>query len=347
MISVIMLTYNREQLVSRAIESILAQTYSDFELIIVDNGSTDHSGKIADEYAEKDSRIRVIHRGRGNIGAGRNTGLDAARGEYIAFIDDDDWAEPDFLEFLWKLLEENQADVSICGAADKVFDERKVMTAEEALIELLWRKRYTAGFPMKLFRRALTKGLRFSEADRYDDIGLIYKLFARAGTVAYHGLPKYHVLRHSGNNSAWTTDHRLLTPETLEEYLRAYRVRTEWLSGLFPDRAAAFQYFEWSFMISMVEKITRLELLDCAAIRERLAAALRTNLGEFLSCPEILDFEREWVERYIAAQPVGGDIHENNRAVRRYGKLCHLRNIQAPAGRLSGGKGVGAAPDSD
>ena len=96
MISVIMLTYNREQLVSCAIESILGQSYRDYEFIIVDNGSTDESGQIADRYAAQDNRIRVIHRERGNIGAGRNTGLDAARGEYITFIDDDDWAEPDF-----------------------------------------------------------------------------------------------------------------------------------------------------------------------------------------------------------------------------------------------------------
>ena len=299
MISIIMLTYNREALVSRAIESILAQTYRDFEFLIVDNGSSDKSGEIADTYAARDPRVRVIHRERGSIGAGRNTGLDAARGEYITFIDDDDWVEPDFLAFLWKLLEDSGANISICGTEGKALDERWTMDVQEALVQLMWRKRYTAGFPMKLFRRALAEGLRFSETDRYDDIGLIYRLFARAGTVAYHGLPKYHVLRHGGNNSAWTTDHRLLTPETLEEYLTAYRVRTNWLSGLFPDRAATWRYFEWSFMISMVEKITRLELTDCAAIRERLAAALRADREEFLSCPEILDFEREWVERYV------------------------------------------------
>ena len=116
MISVIMLTYNREQLVGRAIECILAQTFRDFEFIIVDNGSTDRSGQIADEYAAKDSRIRVIHRERGSIGAGRNTGLDAAKGEYIAFIDDDDVPDSDFLEFLFNLAEENRADIAICGA---------------------------------------------------------------------------------------------------------------------------------------------------------------------------------------------------------------------------------------
>ena len=274
MISVIMLTYNREALVSRAIESILAQTYRDFEFLIVDNGSTDRSGRIAEEYAAGDERIRVIHRERGNIGSGRNAGLDAAKGDYIAFIDDDDWAEPDFLEFLLGLIEENQADVAICGAADKVFDEKKVMSAEEALIELLWRKKYNMAFPTKLFQRELMDDLRFPEDGAYDDIALMYKLLAGARRVAYHGLPKYTFYRHENNNSAWTTNHSLLTPETLEEYLNAYRTRTDWLCQRFPDYAPTWRYFEWSFMISMVEKVARLGLTDCDAQRERMAREL-------------------------------------------------------------------------
>lgn len=308
MISVIMLTYNREGLVSRAIESVLAQTYRDFEFIIVDNGSTDRSGQIVDEYAARDSRVRVLHRERGNIGAGRNTGLDAARGEYIAFIDDDDWAEPDFLAFLYRLAEENRADVAVCGAADKIFDEKKIMTAEEALIELMWRKKYNMAFPTKLFRRELVEKLRFPEEGSYDDIALMYKLLAEAERVAYHGLPKYTFYRHEGNNSAWTTHHELLTPETLEEYLGAYRTRTVWLGGKFPGSAAAFQYFEWSFMLSMVEKISRLELSACYGIRERLVRELREHREEFLGCPEVLGFEKEWMERYI--DKIGENVNE-------------------------------------
>ena len=302
MISVIMLTYNREALVSRAIESILAQTYRDFEFLIVDNGSTDRSGRIAEEYAAGDERIRVIHRERGNIGSGRNAGLDAAKGDYIAFIDDDDWAEPDFLEFLLALLEENGADVAICGAADKIFDEKKVMTAEEALIELMWRKKYNMAFPTKLFRRELMEHLRFPADGDYDDIALMYRLLAEAETVAYHGLPKYTFYRHEGNNSAWTTNHSLLTPETLEEYRRAYRARTVWLSERFPASAAAFRYFEWSFMISMVEKIDRLGLKDCEPQRRAMARELSAGREEFLNAPELLPFEREWVMEYIKGE---------------------------------------------
>lgn len=299
MISVIMLTYNREGMVSRAIESILSQTYQEFEFVIVDNGSTDHSGQIADAYAAKDNRIQVIHRERGNIGSGRNTGLDAAKGEYITFIDDDDWAEPDFLEFLLKLIQENDADVAICGAADKVFDEKKIMSPEEALIELMWRKKYNMAFPTKLFRKELIEDLRFPEDGVYDDIALMYRLLAEAERVAYHGLPKYTFYRHTGNNSAWTTDHSLLTLETLDEYLAAYRTRTVWLSEKFPNSAPTWQYFEWSFMISMVEKIERLGLHDCEMIQKQLIQELSAHQEGFLACQEILEFEREWMQKYI------------------------------------------------
>lgn len=299
MISVIMLTYNREKLVGRAIESILKQSEPDFEFLIIDNGSTDQSGKIADAYAEKDKRIRVIHRNCGNIGAGRNTGLDAAKGEFITFIDDDDWAEPDFLEFLKALLMESNADVAICGAADKAFDEKCVMTPEQALIELMWRKKYNMAFPTKMFRREMMEKLRFPEEGSYDDIALMYKLLANAQKVAYHGLPKYTFYRHPGNNSAWTTNHKLLNSATLDEYLRAYRQRTVWLSEKFPASASAFQYFEWSFMISMVEKIERLGLVDCQTQKEMMVQQLRIHAQEFLNFPECLPFEKEWMGQYI------------------------------------------------
>ena len=299
MISVLMLTYDREELVGRAIESILAQTYRDFEFIIVDNGSSDRSGEIAREYAARDPRIRVIHREKGNIGAGRNTALDAAEGEYLTFIDDDDWVEPDFLEFLLHLLEEEQADVSICGATDKAFDEKLVMTAEEALIELMWRKRYNVGFPTKLIRRERMEYLRFPETVKYDDIALMYRLLADSSRVAYHGCLKYHIYRHPGNNSAWTTDYRLLTPETLDEYLHAYQVRTDWLSERFPDSAPAFRYFQWSFQISMVHKIDQYQVKSCRCKQQRLVTELRTYQKEFLHSPNIQEFEKEWMKQYV------------------------------------------------
>ena len=301
-ISVIMLTYNRENLVSRAIESVARQTFADYEFIVVNNGSTDRSGIIADEYAKKDPRMRVIHRSKGNIGSGRNAGLDAAAGEYIAFIDDDDWCEPDFLEFLYSLAIDNCAGTSICGANGKAFDEKVVMNAEEAVIELLQRRRFNAGFPTKMFRRDIALCLRFSENGDYDDISHMYRLLALSKRVVYHGLPKYTICRHDNNNSGWTTNHSLLTSKILDEYLEAYRMRTAWLSGIFPNRTAAFRYFELSFMVSMVEKINRLELTDCMSQLDAMTRGLTENQDEFLSCKWITELEKEWMKKYVCSK---------------------------------------------
>ncbi len=298
-VSVLMLTYNRENLIERAIKSVLKQTFKDFEFIVIDNGSEDRSGKIADAYANTDKRMHVIHRPKATISCGRNQALDVARGQYIAFIDDDDWLEADFLEFLLNLIETHHADMSICGAADKAFDEKKVMSASEALIELMERKRYNVAFPTKMFRRDLMRDLRFPEDKKFDDIALMYRLIASCDKVVYHGLPKYTFYRHPGNNSAWTTNYALLDAQTLEEYLAAYRTRTEWLSEKFPEQRSDFEYFEWSFMVSMVEKITRYNISDCAQIRGALCEVLSRNQEKFFNSARITDFEKEWMRKYV------------------------------------------------
>ena len=302
-ISVIMLTYNRENLVERAILSVLSQTFADFEYIIVDNGSTDDSGKIADKFADRDSRIRVIHRDKGSIGSGRNTGLYAAKGDYIAFIDDDDRCEPDFLEFLFVLAAGNGADVSICGGKvdGKDFQEceKEIMTAEEAVIELMWRKKYNMAFPTKLFSREMAEKIRFPKEDKYDDITRMHMLLAQANKVAYHGLPKYTFYRHDSNNSAWTTNHNLIDSDILDEYLRAYKERTAWLAELFPNSAAIWRYFEWSFMISMLEKVARLEIKNCEQQSKNMLRELRKNSSEFLNCEWIQGFEKGWMDKYV------------------------------------------------
>ena len=98
-ISVIVPVYNVEQYLPRCIDSILAQTFTDFEVLLIDDGSTDESGKICDEYAKKDSRIRVFHKKNGGVSSARNTGLDNAHSEWVAFVDSDDTLDVDFLHY--------------------------------------------------------------------------------------------------------------------------------------------------------------------------------------------------------------------------------------------------------
>jgi glycosyltransferase involved in cell wall biosynthesis len=299
-ISVIMLTYNRENMVGNMIDCVLAQTFTDFEFIIVDNGSTDKSGEVAENYAKKDSRIRVIHRSENiNIGSGRNAGLDAAKGDFIAFVDDDDTIKTDFLEYLYNLITQYDADLSICSVEGKPFDALLVMDAEQAVEQLLRRKYYNTQFCAKLISAKLFENIRFSLTARYEDIELMTPVMSSAKKVVFGGEPKYIVYRHENNFSRWTQNHHLLEISTLDEYLGVYRIRTEFLIKKFPSKADLWQYFEWSFMISMIDKIVKYSLADCYERREEMTAELQKHRNEFLSCPYIQDFEREWIEMYV------------------------------------------------
>lgn len=115
MVSIIVPIYNVEQYISKCIESILAQTYRDFELILVDDGSTDMCGKICDEYAKQDSRVHVIHQENKGVSAARNAGISLAKGEYIMFVDSDDFITENMLEKMHDCIAESGSDIAICG----------------------------------------------------------------------------------------------------------------------------------------------------------------------------------------------------------------------------------------
>ena len=115
MISVIVPVYNTEKFLNKCIESILNQTYKDIQIVLVDDGSTDGSGEICDSYSLKDDRVDVIHKKNGGLVSARKAGLMASKGQYVGFVDSDDWIEPDMYEKLYNSLIENEADISMCG----------------------------------------------------------------------------------------------------------------------------------------------------------------------------------------------------------------------------------------
>lgn len=280
-ITVIMLTYNRQDFVSRMIESVLQQSYGDYEFIIVDNGSTDKSGEIADRYAHSDHRIRVIHKGKGNIGSGRNAGLDVARGDFIAFIDDDDYLERDYLKYLYELTQEYHADIAICGSWREIcavktpkyiFDGIEELSGQEAVYEMLRREKFNSSTPTKLISRRIFEGLRFSTSGKYDDVECTYRILAKARKVVLSGKPFYTFVRHSANNSKGTTQGEQMEAAEVSDYLKAFRDRSVWLGERFPDMTDYWIYTELSYALSMYEKIPDDQL------REHLARIIRENL---------------------------------------------------------------------
>ena len=274
-VSVIMLTYNREKLVGRAIESVLQQSYKNFEFIIVDNGSEDGSAEVAKSYARRDSRIRLYQTDKKSIGEGRNFGLSRSTGDYITFLDDDDWMHDDMLEYLTDLATLHHADIALCASQKEIggevfdnccFDGILVMSKEEGVIELLKRKKYNAAYPSKLLKKELFDKIQFREDGKYDDITVIYKHFALASCVVAGGEPKYCFMRHEGNHSAFTTNDSLLNEAQLTEYLEAFRERSVWLAKKLPNITKYAKYSEWSYMISMCNKIEKNHLEHCYGI---------------------------------------------------------------------------------
>lgn len=115
LVSIIVPVYQVKEYISECVESLLAQTYTNLEILLVDDGSTDGSGEICDEYAAKNSRVRVVHQGNQGLSAARNTGIEIAKGEYLAFVDSDDVVMPAFIETLYELLGKYQADIAACA----------------------------------------------------------------------------------------------------------------------------------------------------------------------------------------------------------------------------------------
>ena len=118
LISVIVPVYNVENYLRECLDSIVAQTYRNIEVILVDDGSKDSSGKICDEYADKDNRIKVIHKENGGVSAARNTGLDIAKGEWISYVDSDDYIESTMIETLICLAKKNDVELAMCSFKD-------------------------------------------------------------------------------------------------------------------------------------------------------------------------------------------------------------------------------------
>lgn len=204
MISILLPVYNVEKYLRRCIDSILAQTYTDYEVILVNDGSTDHSGDICDEYASRHNCIRVIHQKNAGVAQVRNVLLAAAMGEYITFVDSDDSIEPTYLEVLLRDLQETGADISCCTwsavndngiRTEQTWDSKKdgfqVWETEHAVRMLLYQQSIDNNPWGKLYTRKVLQGIVFPAGRVYEDLAVIYKVFLNAKRICYRPVPLY------------------------------------------------------------------------------------------------------------------------------------------------------------
>lgn len=204
LISIIVPVYNVEKYLEKCINSIINQTYKNLNIILINDGSTDNSGKICDEFKSKDSRIKVIHKENGGLSDARNAGLKIANGEYIGFVDSDDYIAPDMFETLYNLTQKYDAEISIVSFYEiyntktiGVRDSRQLqqMNKIEAIKELLLDSKIQSYAWNKLFKKNLFENLKFPTDKNFEDIATTLLLFEKANKIVLFEDPKYYYLR--------------------------------------------------------------------------------------------------------------------------------------------------------
>ena len=208
-ISVIVPIYNVEAYLRTCVDSILAQTHKDLDVILVDDGSTDECPAICDGYAARDARVRVVHKANGGLSDARNAGLDIVASPFVGFVDADDWVEPEMFETLLTLLQDNDSDIAVCnfsyvsateGSTDAPSVPHAVTLSQRPAMRLLLRDEIVQNYVWnKLYRTRLWDGVRFPLGKAYEDIPTTWRVFAQAHSVTLSPWVGYHYRMRDGS----------------------------------------------------------------------------------------------------------------------------------------------------
>jgi len=261
LISVIVSVYNIEKYIKKCVDSIRTQSYNNLEIILVDDGSDDTSGRICDKYAEIDSRICVIHKKNGGLSSARNAGLDIARGKYISLIDGDDYIHPQMFEKMLAILINEKADMISCGfqlvkegikenfsyLQKNILPEYVCVEGKEILHQLWIRDNETVVQWNKLFRCELFKNCRYPEGRYHEDVYVIHHLLYKCKKVVYlHEKLYYYVQR---QKSIMHTESRKVIFDAIEGYEERINFfkEHEFIKEYRKTIRMLFKYFKWKY----------------------------------------------------------------------------------------------------
>lgn len=199
-ISLIIPVYNTAKYLDKLFSSIERQSFKDFEVLVIDDGSTDDSPKICDDWAARDSRFKIIHQKNAGQSAARNAGIDAATGNFLAFADSDDDVSEDYLKKLAEAQAKYNADVVLCSYYECHSDEKKTMGPlqdgildhDKAMEMIVEDKVLRSFFWASLFKKELFEGIRLPVGRNYEDLAVIYKLYYKAGIICTISDALYH-----------------------------------------------------------------------------------------------------------------------------------------------------------
>ena len=282
-ISVIVPVYRTEALLPRCMDALLGQDFTDFELIAVDDGSPDNSGALLDEYAARDGRVRVIHRENGGLSAARNSGIEAARGAYLAFVDSDDWVEPTFLSAMFEALTEEGADIAACGYVNDEGEKHRVYTVDRRVTfgskEGLERMCYNDGYYVtawdKLYKRELFDGVRYPEGKLFEDTATTFYLTDKAEKIVLAtGLGYHYVVNpESITNGKWN-------PGKLD-YIGAAEKMASYIEEKYPDLKPACDRKRLHAAFSTLMQLVNSGVRDKAVEKDLIGRVKKLRRGVF------------------------------------------------------------------
>lgn len=232
LVSIIIPVYNVELYLERCLDSLLKQKYKNIQIILVDDGSCDTSGKICDAYAEKDSRVEVYHKVNGGVSSARNIGLSKVKGNYIGFVDSDDYLDEGYLQKLVDAIAFSDADIAVCNYYIVKNDEQRCgkiksneMCQEDAMHMLMADENMPSYLWNKLFRAKLFDGIQFPEGYLYEDLRIMHKLFMSAHKIVSISNPLYFYCYREKSITASTRFNQS------KELIEGWEVRCEELDG--------------------------------------------------------------------------------------------------------------------
>lgn len=263
LISVIVPVYKVEKMLPRCVDALLSQTYQNTEIILVDDGSPDGSGALCDAYAEKDPRVRAIHKENGGASTARNMGIDLARGEYIVFADSDDWAEPEYLEAMLTLAKKYDVKLVCVGRYDVdgetgkrtrglcPVQEEKISGKELVKRVFLWDNVDSAPWD-KIFHRSLLREIRFPVGTITEDVPTIYRLALEAGEAVLCPRPLYNYFHHGGS----VTMAKAITAKTFHYVYHTGNILKDILEN-HPDLEVPARYLRVRSLLYTMETLQR------------------------------------------------------------------------------------------
>lgn len=236
-ISVIVPVYNVELYLRRCLDSIISQSYENLEIILVDDGSLDNCGAICDEYAAKDRRIRAIHKINGGVASARNIGLAVATGDWVGWVDSDDWIEPEMFEVMLKSAENYDADIVICSRVESYPDyslhvdwqQLGLLNKKQAIALLVEDNLLQSYLWDKLWKRKLFHDITIPQLKVFEDMAVMYRLFMRAERIVCLPDKFYHYEHHEAGLTAE------LSLESKINFFQVNRERFENLEQDFPQ----------------------------------------------------------------------------------------------------------------